>query len=522
MLKNPGNIADMGDIGVDGLTMNWSLITTSKQPNQSVEDASLMAMYSKVEFSLAILLTIFSPITVFTNGLFLLALYQDSLKCFRKSPSTFFVAGLSLADFITGLLVEPSFAVHYILRYFKFSPDVLRITNLIYTIGGTLSTIAISTSFVIVLAMSLSQYIAIRYPHQYKAIVTSKRVIRLVGISGLYFLAFSMLQFSGISRERFLLLDVILHPTLISILLIIVLILMRKAFKKHVSKPARKRTSQIISRPTTSIQNGGRNDLETTSPLTVHPTSQPKFSPNSSRIQVSSTQIKPLLSHSLGQDELGCKLPLHHNNNTAKKSMEIKLTPIERADSFGARTSNSRNGGGPCTAVHHIEQIKEIKNRELRPGHGKECVIDTGDNVNESHEFHQDMVENDREKGQHNSVTQQFLALSLKRLRDSFYRKPSRKKPQVERQFTILSFYLSAILLLSSLTHTIVFYVFLLRTPASVLEDVYVNIALRITDLMLFLKVLLDAFIYAWRLPAYRRSLVKTISCGRIQLVEDV
>lgn len=499
-----------GNNELDGLTMNWSSFTTSK-PTQSVEDAALIDVYSKVELSSAILLVIFSPITVFTNGLFLLALYQDSLKCFSKSPSTFFVAGLSLADFITGLLVEPSFAVHYILQYMKYGPQVLRVSKLIYTIGGTISTIAISTSFVIVLAMSLSQYIAISWPHQYKAIVTARRVIRLVGISGFYFLAFSMIQFTGISRETFLLLDVI-HPTLISLLLIVVLILMRRAFQKHVSKPARKRTS--MSRPTTNRKAESARDLEMSSSVTTRPVSQSKFSPKSSRIQVCSTDQKsPLLSHSSERNETR-----FHNNNTPKNNFENRrLTPIERIEEyFDGRTSDSCNVGGSKAAFRHIEKIKTqvLKN-------GKEDMMDTiCDNVSTLDE---DNIENDTENGpEHCSVPQQFLAVSLKRLRDSFYRKPSRKKPLVERQFAIMSFYLSAILLLSSVSHTVVFYVFLLKKPASIQEDVYVNIALRVTDLMLFLKVLLDAFIYAWRLPAYRRSLVKTISCGRIQLANDV
>jgi len=38
-------------------------------------------------------------------------------------------------------------------------------------------------------------------------------------------------------------------------------------------------------------------------------------------------------------------------------------------------------------------------------------------------------------------------------------------------------------------------------------EELKLNVLLRITDLLLFVKVATDAFIFAWRLPTYRKSL---------------
>lgn len=42
-------------------------------------------------------------------------------------------------------------------------------------------------------------------------------------------------------------------------------------------------------------------------------------------------------------------------------------------------------------------------------------------------------------------------------------------------------------------------------------ENINIHIGLRISDLMLFIKVALDIFIYAWRLPSYRRALRCTL-----------
>lgn len=76
-----------------------------------------------------------------------------------------------------------------------------------------------------------------------------------------------------------------------------------------------------------------------------------------------------------------------------------------------------------------------------------------------------------------------------------------------DRNFTIVTFYLAAILLFAAFPHIAVFSVFLFKEPATSEEDLRLNILLRITDLLLFTKAGTDAFIFAWRLPTYRKSL---------------
>lgn len=77
----------------------------------------------------------------------------------------------------------------------------------------------------------------------------------------------------------------------------------------------------------------------------------------------------------------------------------------------------------------------------------------------------------------------------------------------LDRHFIVMTFYLSAILLFSAFPHIGVFYVFLYKQPQSLSEEINLNVLLRITDLLLFVKVAADAFIFAWRLPTYRKSL---------------
>lgn len=76
-----------------------------------------------------------------------------------------------------------------------------------------------------------------------------------------------------------------------------------------------------------------------------------------------------------------------------------------------------------------------------------------------------------------------------------------------DRNLVLLTFYLAAILLFSAFPHITVFYVFLYKQYRSHKEEVILNILLRITDLFLFVKAAVDAFIFAWRLPSYRKSI---------------
>lgn len=405
---------------------------TSETMNLTAKDYShLVDVYNKVELWSAYVLIVLSPVTVVTNGVFLFALYRDTFKCFRKTPTIAFIAGLSVADFFTGLLVEPAFAVHYILNYYRPNSRELEITKIIYIVGGTISTVAISTSFVTVLAMSLSQYIAIKYPHKYKSIVTTKRVIRLLVVSGIYFLGFSLIQFTGVSRGKFLLWDVILHPTLISLLIIVVHILIRKAFQQHVARPALSRLDTIRLKEFYPATDSMQSNVQ-----------------NTPRSKSTTCTVVSEVPHNM------VNLPKDCLKNEDNK-----------------------------TLIRTIFKLKSLEANSLR----ENCV-------------NQDISSSVAEPPQPN-------------------RQPSlkRKKAPVEKQFAVMSFYLSAVLLLSSVSHTIVFYVFLLKTPENFEENVYIHIALRVTDVMLFVKVCLDAFIFAWRLPAFRKILMLTLSCGIIK-----
>ena len=57
------------------------------------------------------------------------------------------------------------------------------------------------------------------------------------------------------------------------------------------------------------------------------------------------------------------------------------------------------------------------------------------------------------------------------------------------------------------------FYIYLYSSEKSNTFVLNVIIALHVSDLVLFLKVALDAYIYAWRHPKYRKAIKGAVFC---------
>ncbi len=318
-------------------------MAVNESTDSSAHLENLRSLYMKFELTEGICLSIMSVLTVSANILLLIAIWKDPEKSFR-SPTTYFLIGLGIADLLTGATTEPFFAVFYIMRYLRGPKNIPALISRLYDVGQSISTVTISSSYLIILGLSISQYIAIKWPHKYKVFITRNRVIVSVLLSWLYFICFILvLSFTpNIDTVLFLKVDLALHPVLISSVLLITLILLYRVFTKQVQQ---------------------------------------------------------------------------------RKSFRDSAKTVK--------------GGAKGRA----------------------------DNL--------------------------------------------------QRQFTIVTFYLAAVLLISALPHIAVQFVWLYADLP--LEGVYyIFMALRIRDLLLFLKVALDAFIYAWRLPAYRQALKKSLNCSNI------
>lgn len=331
--------------------------------NQTVNQSDTFAqqiIYSRTELASGCTLAVLSPITVTTNILLLTAIFKDPLRYFKK-PTSYFVLGLSGADLLCGLLVEPFFALHYFGRYFRASDEFQAISRSLFLIGSIIATASLNASFVMVLMLSSAQFIAIEYPYKYKTWIRKKFVLPSVLVTWVYFIVFSLLPTFGMDQILFFKLNLTMHATLISVILAVLQILNYRAFRGHSERQKIKRMASSLS-----------------------------------------------TSHS----------------------------------------DSPQNGNG-----------------------------------------------------------RKFL------MRKSF------RCRGLDRHFITMTFYLSAILLFSAFPHIGVFYVFLYKSPQSLSEDIILNVLLRVTDLLLFVKVAVDAFIFAWRLPTYRKSLDFLIT-GKIPELE--
>ncbi|XP_020628353.1 histamine H2 receptor-like [Orbicella faveolata] len=187
--------------------------------------------YFYTQFATGICLAILSPITITSNVLLLLTIFKDPLKCFR-APATYFIIALASVDLATGLLVEPFFIVYRVARYVKWSPTPGEPYNTLQQFGVCLSYVGLNASFLLVLGLILTQYIAITYPHHYRSEVTTRRVLACVGFSLVYFTGFILLQFVGVVQVILFQVDLHLHSTLITVLLILGSAMLLRSFRQ--------------------------------------------------------------------------------------------------------------------------------------------------------------------------------------------------------------------------------------------------------------------------------------------------
>ena len=195
-------------------------------------------LYLYTQLATGISLMILSPITITSNVLLLLTILKDPLKCFRR-PATYFIVALAFVDLTTGLFVEPFFVMHRVARYVKWSPTPGEPYHSLNQIGNTLSYVGLDLSFLLVLGLIFSQFIAITYPHHYRSVVTTRRVLASVGFSLVYFTVFILLQFTEVPRATLFQVDLHLHSTLITVLLILGSAMLLRSYRQYAAASRR-------------------------------------------------------------------------------------------------------------------------------------------------------------------------------------------------------------------------------------------------------------------------------------------
>lgn len=200
----------------------------STLPSNSVD----LRFFLYTQLGTAISLAILSPITITSNALLLLTISKDPLKCFRE-PATYLIIALALANLATGLLVEPFFVMYRVASYMQWSPEPGEPYDSLIPFAIWCSTVVLNASFLFVLGLVWLQFIAITYPRHYHSVVTTRKIFGFVGFAFVYFTLFALLQFAGVSTFTLLQVDLHLHATPITILLIIGCCVLLKSFHRY-------------------------------------------------------------------------------------------------------------------------------------------------------------------------------------------------------------------------------------------------------------------------------------------------
>lgn len=187
-----------------------------------------------------IFLAIISPLIVILNTLLLFAIYKDPFKTFQ-TPSAFFLVGLSTTDLVLGLIVLPFPMTCYFIAYGGDQILQTKCFNILLDHIGILANASINSSFLIVLAFTVVQYLAVSWPFRYKNLVNIKRTICCILAIWIYTIMFEVIEKFGVDKMLLRQVDVTLHTTIAFIAMVTVYILLQRAFKKKIKKGMRLR-----------------------------------------------------------------------------------------------------------------------------------------------------------------------------------------------------------------------------------------------------------------------------------------
>ena len=220
-------------MGAPGFAMladsNASQATSSNETDSTV---TLMESLAPVYFTSGTFIAVLSIVAMFANGFLLLAIWKDPYRTFRVPP-TVFVTGLAVADFLTGFLVGP------IIAYVRIAPPSERSTYRLTALrdaGKTMSFLTMNASYLVLLFLTWNQFAAIRFPHQHRRFITTRKVTACVVGIWCYAISFSLLPFCGINPEIINKLDFYMHTVFFMFLLVIAYLCLFVAFQNQVQR----------------------------------------------------------------------------------------------------------------------------------------------------------------------------------------------------------------------------------------------------------------------------------------------
>ncbi|CAH3183873.1 unnamed protein product [Porites lobata] len=128
--------------------------------------------------TLVSVISLLSLTIVVGHALMLIILWKDPFKRFR-TPPTFLVCGMVLANFTSGLSAGPLFCYYVISSCSALRPPYL---ELLWNAASFMLYWTTSVSYLSMLGLSLCQYIGVKLPHKHSGLVTKKTTASFLGI----------------------------------------------------------------------------------------------------------------------------------------------------------------------------------------------------------------------------------------------------------------------------------------------------------------------------------------------------
>ena len=195
--------------------------------------------------SLAVVGFILATGIIIGNSILLFTTYKDPRKTLRTPPS-FLITNLSASDLLLGLFNVFLVALRDVYRSrLVHMPHVFVFKAVMYTV--LTSTIFVSSYSII--AMSLTCFVAINKPMEYKTIITKRRIKIFIALLWVASVATCVLPVTNISEKTYTLIYLHTHASLPAILLTVIYV---KVFR-------------ALARRTRELELGGYNSIASNS-----------------------------------------------------------------------------------------------------------------------------------------------------------------------------------------------------------------------------------------------------------------
>ena len=232
---------NLSDVLQTPVTASAMVTENSSDPNYDfyvsiIDDSAFWLALAVSGFILALVIVV-------GNALLLFTIYKDPRKSLR-SPPCLLIANLSASDFLQGLLSVSFVALRDVYRFEQVHmPYVVVIKAIIYTV---LTTTLFVSSYSII-AMSLTCYVAINNPMEYKSVITKKRVKIFIAVLWVISLTTCVLPVTNISEKTYTLIYLHTHASLPAILLTVIYINVFRALARRSRELQVNRIDVIVS-----------------------------------------------------------------------------------------------------------------------------------------------------------------------------------------------------------------------------------------------------------------------------------